>query len=72
MRFADLDRAASRARDLRDLERDRDTGRFGVTVNGRYQDDTMLEVVQGAIKAELQRRIDALAAELADMGVELP
>jgi flagellar basal body L-ring protein FlgH len=66
-----LDRAASKARDIRDLERDRDSGKFGVTINGRYQDEAMLAAADAAIKGVLQARIDAAKAELREMGVEI-
>lgn len=66
-----LERAASKARDIRELERDRDSGKFGVTINGRYQDDEMLAAVDAAIKSVLQARIDTVKADLRVMGVEI-
>jgi hypothetical protein len=71
MRIGDLTRADRLARDMRSLEGDRDSGKFGVTINGRYQDDDVLAVIQGAIKGELQRRIDLIAAELIGLGVDV-
>lgn len=47
----------------------RECGRFGVTIDGVYQDDTMIEQVRGAVVAELNRRIAELDDDLVALGV---
>ncbi len=71
MRISLLQTAGYRARDMRELEEQRDAESFGITIGGRYQDDEMLAAVKNAIKAELQRRIDVIKGQLVDMGVEV-
>lgn len=71
MHYSKVDAASYTLRQMRDLEHDRDGAKFGVTIGGRYQDEAMLAAVNGAIVAELQRRIDALKAKLVEMGVDI-
>lgn len=44
---------------------------LGVTIQGRYQDDTMLDRARPSVLAELQRRINVIDNNLTDYGVEI-
>lgn len=45
---------------------------LGVTFGGRYQDGEVLDAVRPVVLALLQRKADALIAELTELGVEVP
>lgn len=44
---------------------------LGVTINGRYQDDAMLDAVRPAVLANLQQRVKSIDSELSALGVEV-
>lgn len=44
---------------------------LGVTINGRYQSDAMLDAVRPSVLAHLQQLVDAIDAQLSALGVEV-
>jgi hypothetical protein len=50
----------------------RDKATLGVTINSKYQDELMLELVRPVVAAELTRRIGEIEADLRQWGVEVP
>lgn len=53
------------------LIHDRDHAKFGVTIDGKYQDDAIVAAVRPIVVAEIDRRIAELDADLAALGVVL-
>lgn len=48
------------------------TRSLGVTFQGRYQPDVVLEVARPAILAYLRRQRDFVGSQLQELGVEVP
>lgn len=47
------------------------TTSLGVTLQGRYQDDVILDCCRPAVQAELQRRIAEVDTQLTALGVDM-
>lgn len=55
----------------RELIRQRDDAKLGVTIDGRYQDDEMVAAVRPVIVAALDHRIAELDEDLESYGVQI-
>lgn len=57
--------ASERQQLLNDIE----TGKFGVTINGKYQDDVIVELARGIVVGELRARVRCIEDDLRQYGV---
>lgn len=74
MRLADIERANSLMTKRQSLENDATlaaTSGLGVTIQGRYQDEAMLDAVRRSVVNEFNRRIAEVDEELRSLGVEV-
>jgi hypothetical protein len=69
VKLANFDLVARCVAARRSLIQQRDHSKFGVMIDGRYQDDEIIEAARPAIVAVLNRRIAELDEDLLAMGV---
>lgn len=75
MKLQDIHQATSLATERRllttSIQRISEGHDLGVTINGRYQSDAMLDAVRPSVLSHLQQLVDAIDAQLSALGVEV-